>query len=144
MKKPVDPEGINKKPWADRKRIVPLRTYSGSIRYQKRPGKGWTIKDFERISRKFGDFGPEENTDLVLSLWRIYRALIEKWVFVVVNWFLDRIDPSSLASTLAEFGQSMFVQAANIIEGLISDPKARQARIENMVRTLARMLGVKL
>lgn len=97
----VDPEGFDKKPWADRKRAVPLRTYSGTIKYKKRQ-KGWTEKDLLRVLQKI-EPPATDPAGFFKRIWRAYVELIKKWLTWVFSLWAGFLDAEWIKTELLSF-----------------------------------------
>lgn len=67
------------KPWEKRKRATPLRTYSGSIKYD-RPTHYFSDKDLERIMRKY-----KEQQGLALAS----QGTLQRLLGTVLSFLLD-------------------------------------------------------
>lgn len=70
------------KPWSERKRMIPERTYSGEIVY-KRPRHYWTMKDLDRISEKVLVEPPANNQidwidELIIFFQKVTMKMLER------------------------------------------------------------------
>ncbi len=96
----IDPEGIDKKPWDDRRRAVPLRTYSGTIKYRKRQ-KGWTEKDLLRVLQKI-EPDPADAAGFLERIFRAYITLLKKWIYWVFTAYAYLLQWDWLKTNLYE------------------------------------------
>lgn len=99
-----DPEGRNYGPWDKRKRLVPLRTYSGRVVYD-RPRHYWSPRDLARVQRYVL---ASVNNASHTPAW--YRALIQ--------WMTD-VQQSMISTILSAVGAGN-VDASVVQEWLVS------------------------
>lgn len=93
-------------PWALRKRGVPLRTYSGEIKYKPAPSRRhfWKAEDVERILAKIIPPEDAEEHSWTLNLIEVIKrstlAMMERLLFfldsraveTIYNWGIDILD----------------------------------------------------
>ena len=99
---PLDQEGLNYKPWEKRTRIIPQRTYSGTVIY-KRPKHYFSPKDLQRIQK-----------NVQQNIWdirdqNILESLLET-CFALWNQALEvlsYVDPFGITKTLQDWAQRM-------------------------------------
>lgn len=141
-----DPEGEDKKPWADRKRVQPLRTYSGSIKYAKRQ-KGWTARDFERIAVKMGEMSIDD-TSMAIRFWNIYINLVRKWLWAVFTFWGYIIGWNQLRGLIFPMAEMILEMERDIIEEEFfgwfdSVQRMREAKIF-YIRRVQEIMGVRV
>lgn len=102
------------RPWDNRQRIRPLRTYSGSIVY-KRPKHYWTLKDAQRILRyverdiELAPATKEDGWNLIAQINKFLQAILT---------FLAWIDPFGFVGPVQYF----MLEVVNRIVGINNEP----------------------
>lgn len=86
-----DKEGYNFKPWDKRKRVVPIKTWSGRIVHDK-PRHFFTLRDVQRISAKVEPAPDRSGISLFLSVLRqLTLAMMDKLLFFLPDDMIDDI-----------------------------------------------------
>ena len=105
MALPVEVPDVLMKPWEQRERIKPLRTYSGRIVYDKRIHP-FSLKDVERISNKILDKPRTQKesedflTRLLRLIWKAISLVVPLPGFIRIfepdfeNWFVGVVSDS--------------------------------------------------
>jgi len=126
-------------PWAERKRFIPLRTYSGKIKYKLPPSRrhNWGPADVERILNKVVPAekdDPAQWTDkLIQTLKRATLAMMERML-----WFLD----ASAVESIYDFGTSILDKIFQVPDRSTEENKKTARRIILYIAERA-ALGIK-
>lgn len=130
----LDPEGRDYSPWEKRKRIKPLRTYSGEVIY-KRPRHYFSPADLIRIQNKLID----QNT-----LWDIALDVLRKLIEMCIALWKQTLDILSWRSpwTIYREAPKYLQELINFAVGVDIDPWSDSIVIDMIMILSSKAKGI--
>lgn len=132
--------GDKDKPWDNRKRAIPLRTYSGEVKYKKKLPKPWTVRDIKRILARIDVYDISDINE-VLDLYGVYmhgvRILLGSLLRTTVTWEIGREMVSEAIEVFVDWYKSLQ-------DRFLDQTSAITASKRWLVRRVASLIGFRL
>lgn len=100
-------------PWGRRTRAIPLRTYTGTVKYP-RQSRGFTIKDYERITNSINFGGVADTRDS----WQKILDTMKRVTLLMLEKILPFLDEGQI-SQLYDFVQQFLIEVFKLERDII-------------------------